>query len=92
MMLTGGILMLVETMRHAGWKDRIWPLLIAVLYIVTALWCSPIRSRRWWRSPCLWPSLLISGALRLFLAFKIRPASAWIWMLVGGIVSMCSAA
>lgn len=89
MMLVGGIFMLMETLRHGEWKDRIWPLLIALLYIVTGfmVFANPL--------PALITltllvaiSLLISGGLRVFLAFKIRPASAWVWMLIGGAISI----
>lgn len=89
MMLVGGAFMLMETMRHGEWKDRILPLLIAVLYIVTGfmVFANPL--------PALITltllvaiSLLITGGLRVFLAFKIRPASAWVWMLLGGVISI----
>lgn len=89
MMLVGGAFMLVETLRHGEWKDRIWPLLISVLYIVTGfmVFANPLPALV---TLTLFVAvmLLISGGLRIFLAFKIKPASAWVWMLIGGILSI----
>ncbi|MGL4497015.1 MAG: HdeD family acid-resistance protein [Beijerinckiaceae bacterium] len=89
MMLAGGAFMLVETLRHGEWRDRIWPMLIALLYIVTGfvVFANPL-SALVALTLFVAVALLISGALRLFLAFKLRPASAWVWMLIGGLVSL----
>ncbi|MGL4323018.1 MAG: HdeD family acid-resistance protein [Beijerinckiaceae bacterium] len=89
MMLVGGAFMLVETMRHGEWHDRVWPLIISIFYIITGfmVFANPL--------PALVTltllvaiALFVSGALRIFLAFKIRPASAWIWMALSGVISL----
>lgn len=89
MMLVGGIVMLVETLRHGEWKDRIWPLLISVLYIVTGfmVFANPLSALV---TLTLFVAVMLvtSGALRIFLAFKIRPSSAWIWVLISGLLSL----
>ncbi|QCI65813.1 HdeD family acid-resistance protein [Phreatobacter stygius] len=89
MMLIGGGVLLVDAFRREGWKSRILMLLVALLYIVTGalVFYNPISALAA-LTLLAGSALLAVGILRIIMAFQLRPADVWVWVLVSGLLSL----
>ena len=87
--LIGGGMMLVEAFRAEGWGGRIWHILIGVLYIAVGgmIVFNPVAGAVALTLIAGW-MLVAIGVVRCVLAFRLRPAQVWVWVLVSGILSV----
>jgi uncharacterized membrane protein HdeD (DUF308 family) len=89
LLVVGGIAQSIEAFRAAGWKSRALHVFIALVYIaagVLALY-DPVAASL---SLTLFIAamLLVVGALRVAMAFQMRPVRGWGWVLAGGVMSL----
>ncbi|MBN8941648.1 MAG: HdeD family acid-resistance protein [Rhizobiales bacterium] len=89
MMLVGGGVLLVDSFRREGWRSRILMLLVAILYILTGavVFYNPISAVAA-LTLLAGSALLAVGILRIIMAFQLRPADVWIWVLISGLLSL----
>ncbi len=89
MMLTGGVFLLADAFRHGGWTGRAWSGLIGLLYVVTGflVFYNPL-SALLTLTLLVAISLIIAGGFRVVMAFQLRPLSAWVFLLISGILSL----
>jgi len=89
LMLIGGGFQLGHAFKCKGWKCILWHIVTAVLYVIAGL--------MFINDPALASTiitLLIAGIIigiglfRVFIAFQMKGASGWWWLLLGGIVSI----
>lgn len=89
MIFVGGIIMLVDAARHGGWKSRLMHVLIGLLYLALGIYTflNPLAATL---SLTLVAGVMLIavGILRVFVAFQTRPMSAWIWILISGLLSL----
>jgi uncharacterized membrane protein HdeD (DUF308 family) len=89
LLVVGGIAQAIEAFRAAGWKSRALHVFIALIYIAAgalALY-DPVAASL---SLTLFVAamLLVTGALRVVMAFQMRPVRGWGWVLAGGSMSL----
>ncbi len=89
MMLIGGGVLLVDAFRRDGWKSRTLMIGIGALYVVTGalVFYNPL-SAVMALTLLVAAALVATGALRIFMAFQLRPMNAWVWVLVSGVLSL----
>jgi uncharacterized membrane protein HdeD (DUF308 family) len=88
-LVIGGGVQIFQTFKCKGWESILWHALIAVLYLLAGL---SIMSDPAAASTLF--TLLLAGALvgigfvRLIMAFQLRGARNWFWLLIGGIAAI----
>ena len=84
-----GVAQTVHAFAARSWGGFLLGLLIGLLYLVTGvlLWTNPIRGMIA-LTVFLAAVLVVDGIFRSALAFRIRPRSGWVWVLLGGILSI----
>lgn len=89
MMMVGGVLLLVDAFRHDGWQGRLLSGVIGLLYVTTGLlvYHNPVSALVTLTAFVAF-MMITAGVLRIVMAFKIRPASAWVMVLVSGVLSL----
>ncbi len=89
MIFAGGVIMLIDAARHGGWKSRIMHVLIGLLYLGVGVFTflNPVAATL---SLTLVAGVMLVavGILRVFVAFQTRPMSAWVWILISGLLSL----
>lgn len=91
-LVIGGVVKFVHALRSAGWEGRGWSILSAIIYFIGGLLLlfNPLAGMI--SLTVLMIALIgVDGVVRIVLAFRIRPAAGWGWMLAGGIVSLALA-
>ena len=89
LLVIGGAAQLVEAFRHKGWKSTLWHVLIALAYLAAgALSIHNPFAASVALTLVLSVALLATGAFRVFMAFQLRPAAGWGWLLAAGIASL----
>jgi len=87
-MLLGG-LQIIQSFQVQGWGGFLWALLFGVLSFVVgiSLVFNPLAGMV---SLTLLVAvlLLVTGAIKLFYAFSLRPVTGWGWVLVSGLLSI----
>lgn len=87
--IVGGILQAIQLFRATNTSSFIWSLLLGLLFIVlgVVLLRNPVAGL--FSLTILAASFIgASGIVKLIYAFKLRPLSGWIWMLISGIISL----
>ena len=89
LMLVGSGVQLIGAFRLEGWKNILWQIIMALLYALAGIIIV---------SDPLLASLLITaflaasiigvGIMRIVMAFRLRGSPGWMWLLIGGIVSV----
>jgi len=89
LLLFGAGVQLVQAFRGQGWKGRLWHVLIALAYLVAGAITiyDPVKVGITLTLLIAW-ALVFIGALRLVVAIQMRGNSGWVWVLLGGIVSI----
>lgn len=89
MIFAGGVVMLVDAARHGGWKSRLMHVLIGLLYLALGVYTflNPLAATL---SLTLVAGVMLVavGILRIVVAVQTRPMSAWIWILISGLLSL----
>lgn len=88
-LFAGGVLQAVHAMKSKGWKSVGVQMLLAILYIVAAIftWSFPIPALE---AITLWMAAIFfaTGVLRLISAFQHRHFNEWIWLVLSSAVSI----
>ena len=88
-LLADGVMQFVQSYQSAGWKAKLWHILISLLYVFGGIVVI--------RNPILASSiltLLLAGAItaiglmRIVMAFNMKGAIGWVWVLIGGILAL----
>ena len=89
LLMVGGAFQLLNAFQLKGWKSMLWHVLIALLYIVAGIvvFTDPVFASLSLTIALAW-ILIVVGAMRIFMAFQLRPASGWVWPLVAGLISI----
>ncbi len=89
LILIGGVAQLVQAFQDKGWKSVVWHVLIALLYIAAGVLVmrNPVGASLL-LTVMLAGALVAVGVLRIIMAFQLRGDSGWVWLLIGGIVTL----
>ena len=89
MMLIGGGVLLADAFRREGWQSRLLMIAIGVLYVLTGalVFYNPL-SALVALTLFVGVALVAVGILRIIMAFQLRPASLWVWVLASGLLSL----
>jgi uncharacterized membrane protein HdeD (DUF308 family) len=84
-----GVAQTVHAFAARSWGGFFLGLLVGLLYLATGivLWVNPIGGIVA-LTVFLAAVLVVDGLFRSVLAFQIRPREGWIWLLVGGVISI----
>lgn len=88
--IIGGIAQLLDAFHHKGWKGIVWHVVIGLVYIIAglAMVTMPVSSA-FWLTLLLAISLIVTGILRMVMAFQIRgQGPVWIAVLLSGVISV----
>ncbi len=88
--IVGGIAQLIDAFHYKGWKSVLWHVIIAVVYVIAGivLIAMPVASA-FWLTLFLAAALVVTGIVRLVVAFQMRGAgSGWIWVAVSAVISI----
>jgi uncharacterized membrane protein HdeD (DUF308 family) len=84
-----GIAQIVYAFSSRGAGQVVWKLLLGVLYLGAGIIVlSNILSGAIALTLILGVTIFMQGAIQVFLAFAIRPARNWVWVLVSGILGI----
>ena len=87
--LIGGILQIVHAFSTRAWSEFLLDLLIGVLYLVVGGWLAFFPLTGIITLTFLVALLfIVEGIIEVGIAFRIRPHSGWVWMLLSGIVAI----
>lgn len=89
LLIVGGVFQLFHSFTCKGWKSTVWHVLIALLYVAAGfvMVSDPILASTTLTLLIAW-ALIAAGILRCIMAFQLRPANAWFWLLLSGIISI----
>ncbi|CCE10365.1 conserved membrane hypothetical protein [Bradyrhizobium sp. STM 3843] len=89
MMIVAGIAELIGAFQIKSWARSILWALLGVLYIVAGFltFDNPLLAAVW-LTLLLGVSLLISGMVRILLAFSMTSQASWTWVLLSGLVTL----
>jgi uncharacterized membrane protein HdeD (DUF308 family) len=90
LVIAGGILMLIDAFKAEGWKEKTWNILIALAYIIVGMVmiANPGKSAAWF-TLFISAFLLVSGAFRVIMGFKMRKeVGGWVLTVIGGVASI----
>ena len=88
-LLADGVIQFVQSFQSAGWKAKLWHILISLLYVFGGIIVI--------RNPILASgilTLLLAGAItaiglmRIVMAIHMKGAFGWLWVLIGGIMAL----
>ena len=83
--LVQGVVQLIHCFKAKAWSAFAWNLLVAVLYIIAGgLVLSKPLSAAIVLTLVLAIFFLVEGAIKISLAFKLKPAARWGWVLFSG--------
>ncbi|MGQ3888636.1 HdeD family acid-resistance protein [Legionella sp. CNM-1927-20] len=88
-LLIAGIVQLVDAFKCKGWKAVIWHILIALLYILAGVLIiyDPILASTILTAILAW-LLIFIGLIRFMMAFMLKKAKGWFWLILAGIASV----
>jgi uncharacterized membrane protein HdeD (DUF308 family) len=87
--LIGGVLQIVHAFSTRAWSEFLLDLLIGVLYLIVGGWLAFFPLTGIITLTLLLALLfIIEGIVEFGIAFRIRPHSGWVWMLLSGIVAI----
>jgi uncharacterized membrane protein HdeD (DUF308 family) len=89
LILIGGVAQFVDAIRFRELKSPIAGILIALLYVAVGFIMvkNPMLASATLTLFIAW-ALVAIGVMRLYVAFKMRGVSGWVWTLIGGIAAI----
>ena len=89
LILIGGVAQFVDAIRFRDVKNPVAGILISLLYIAVGFIMikNPMLASATLTLFIAW-ALIAIGVMRLYVAFKMRGVSGWIWTLIGGIAAV----
>jgi uncharacterized membrane protein HdeD (DUF308 family) len=89
MVLVAGIVLVVDAIRHGGWRSRLLHGAIGLLYLAVGVvtFMNPLAVTA---SLTLFvgAALFATGVLRIIIAFQTRPNPSWSMILISGLLSL----
>lgn len=88
--IIGGIAQVFDSFKYKGWKSFGAHILLGLLYLVAGvvLIAMPVQSA-WWLTLLIGATFIVTGVLRVIMAFQIRGGGApVIWLGLTGIISL----
>jgi uncharacterized membrane protein HdeD (DUF308 family) len=87
--VVGGVFQIIHAFQARGWKSGLWQGLSGVVYVIGGLlaFFNPLAGAVA-LTIILAATFIIDGAIRIGMAMSSRPIDHWVWMLIGGIVSV----
>lgn len=89
LLLIGGVLQLVDAFRYAGWRARLWQILIALMYLIAGgiMVYDPISASI---SLTMFIAIILIfvGIFRIIMAFQMKGVQGWYWPLISGILAI----
>lgn len=89
LILIGGVLQLVDAFRYAGWRARLYQMLIAVLYLLAGglMVYDPVAASI---SLTMFIAIILIfvGIFRIIMAFQMKGVQGWYWPLISGILAI----
>lgn len=89
LLIVSAVFHIIDIFKHRNWKGIFWQALIAVLYFIAA---SEILYDPFLASVLLTALfaivLIIIGIARIILAFSVREAKGWGWIIFSGLISI----
>lgn len=89
LLVIGGVSHIVDVFQHREWKGMIWQSLIAVLYIAAGciVFYDPFLASTF-ITAILAGVLIVIGLTRIIMAFALKRANGWAWLLLAGITAI----
>lgn len=89
LLLIGGGVQLWQSLKCKGWQSMTWHVVISLVYLVAgALVVYDPVGAAIGLTLVIAIALLVTGTTRLAMAFQLKPARAWVWTLLSGIMSI----
>lgn len=89
LLIVGGVFQLLDALKCNGWKSTAWHVLIALLYVAAGVYMTLHPTLAAVSLTLLLGAMFITvGLLRAIMAFQLKPAKGWWWLLVSGLVSL----
>ena len=87
--LIAGLAQIIDVFQSKQWKGALWHALIAGLYIVggSLVIYDPVLASTIITALIAWV-LIVIGLTRLIMAFWLRHADGWVWLLIAGITAV----
>jgi uncharacterized membrane protein HdeD (DUF308 family) len=84
----GGIAQLVDAFKYSGWKSVLAHILVGLLYVGAGvvLIALPVQSA-WWLTLLIGAFFVVTGILRIVMAFQMKGGAA-IWVGLSGLISI----
>lgn len=88
LMIVGGAVYLAHAFQVKAWKDTIYWVLSALLYLAAGVlaFVNPQLTAKVLTLLMAW-ALIVSGLVRIWVAMRARQDAGWGWLLAGGIVT-----
>jgi uncharacterized membrane protein HdeD (DUF308 family) len=89
LILMGGGAQLVEAFKCTGWKNVIWHVLIALLYLMAgvSILMDPLIASIIWTA-IIAGALVVVGIFKIVMAISHRESAGWFGLLLSGIISL----
>lgn len=86
--LIAGVAQIIEAFKCAGWKSVVGHVLLGLLYVAVGvvMIALPIPSA-WWLTLLIGAALVVTGVLRIIMAFQMK-GSAGFWLGLTGVISV----
>lgn len=89
LVLIGGVLQVAHAFGTREWSEFLLDLLAGAAFVIVGAWLAffPLTGILT-LTLLLAVTFIVQGILELGMAFRIRPATGWFWMLIAGIVAI----
>lgn len=89
LVLTGGVLQVVHAFGTREWSEFLLDLASGAVFVFVGAWLAffPLTGILT-LTFLLAVTFIVRGLLELVMAFRLRPATGWLWMLIAGIVAV----
>lgn len=89
LVLVGGVLQVAHAFGTRGWSEFLLDLLAGAVFVIVGAWLAffPLTGILT-LTLLLAVTFILQGLLELGMAFRLRPATGWLWMLIAGIVAI----
>jgi uncharacterized membrane protein HdeD (DUF308 family) len=85
----GGVFQVVDAFKCKGWKGTLLNVLIGLVYLITGIVMAvhPLRAAVA-LTLLIGIAVIAAGVLRIWMAIQHKGSAGWVWILIGGIVSI----
>jgi uncharacterized membrane protein HdeD (DUF308 family) len=89
MMIVAGVAEIINAFQVKGWGKFLLWVVLGVLYVIGGFFAfeNPLLAAAF-LTLALGVSLVVSGIMRIILAFGLRQTAPWVWILLSGIITL----